>query len=144
MKLDRAAIEERVPHAGVMCLLDAVHAWDADSIECGAAAPGAGHPLARDGIVPAVVAIEYAAQATAVHGALLSGDAQRGVGVLAKLSEVVFERDALEPLSEPLAVRAQLIARSERGCLYAFVVSGEVSPVARGTLMVVLGTEILP
>ena len=68
--LDRAAIARRVPHAGDMCLLDAVVRWDATAIECHAGVPRERHPLARDGVVPAVAAIEYAAQATAVHGAL--------------------------------------------------------------------------
>src|SRR5436853_7541423 len=69
--LGRDEIQRRVPHAGAMCLLDMVTRCDASCIECEAAAPVGGHPLARDGGVPAVAAVEYAAQATAVHGALL-------------------------------------------------------------------------
>ena len=141
MTLDRAAIEARVPHAGVMCLLDTVHAWDALSIECSAAAPGVDHPLARNGKVPAVVAIEYAAQATAVHGALLSGDARRGVGLLAKLSEVNFEPDASAPLRAPLEIQAQIQSRSDRGCLYTFLVQAGTEAAVRGTLLIALGAE---
>src|SRR5690606_23706979 len=86
MKLDRAAIALRVPHAGAMCLLDAVIDWDGRIIECEAIEPGPAHPLAREGRLPAIAAAEYAAQATAVHGALLDGvDAPRP-GMLAKLS----------------------------------------------------------
>jgi len=49
VKLDRAGIESRVPHAGRMCLLDTVEDWDESTITCAAAAPDATHPLARDG-----------------------------------------------------------------------------------------------
>jgi len=75
MTLDHAGIERCVPHAGSMVLLDAVLHWDATHIVCSAAAPNAGHPLARDGAVRAVTAAEYAAQAVAVHGALLEHQA---------------------------------------------------------------------
>ena len=34
MKIDRAGIERLVPHAGAMCLLDAVTQWSPDSISC--------------------------------------------------------------------------------------------------------------
>ena len=134
--LDRAAIERRVPHAGTMCLLDAVTQWDAVHIACRAAAPSAAHPLARDGIVPAVVAIEYAAQATAVHGTLLDEQAAPRDGVLAKLSDVELHSARIPFDAGPLAVRAELISRGAAGCLYGFVVATERQPIASGRLMV--------
>ena len=136
MKLDRAGIERRVPHAGAMCLLDAVTDWDAQRIECRAAAPGAGHPLARGGIVPAVAAVEYAAQASAVHGALLDGvDAPR-TGLLVKLGDVELHASALAADAGGLTVRAELLGRGATGCLYAFVVAAGLRPMANGRLMV--------
>ena len=135
MTLDRAAIEQRLPHAGEMCLLDAVQQWDATDIQCVAAAPGAEHPLARAGVVPAVAAAEYAAQATALHGALLGGG-RALAGLLAKLSDVELHARCIPADGGPLAVHARLLGRSASGCLYDFAVDCAQRPIARGRLMV--------
>ena len=97
MMPDRARIEQLVPHAGAMCLLDAVTQWDAAQITCSSHEPGASHPLARDGVVPAIAAAEYAAQATAVHGALLDGAGQPRAGMLAKLMDVDLHSACFPP-----------------------------------------------
>jgi len=133
--LGRAEIERRVPHAGAMCLLDAVTRWDAGCIECEAAAPIAHHPLARDGGVPAVAAVEYAAQATAVHGSLLDETGTPRRGVLAKLSDVEI---APRCIIGALTIRAELIGRSDTGCMYSFAVHDTRSCCARGRLLVAL------
>ncbi len=135
MILDRKAIERSVPHAGAMCLLDAVQHWDAAGIACTAAAPDTSHPLARDGVVPAVAAIEYAAQATAVHGTLLEGR-PAPVGMLVKLSHVEFQARRIAAANGPLTVHVTLRARDVFGCLYDFEVNGANHPIARGQLMV--------
>lgn len=136
MMPDRHAIERMVPHAGSMCLLDAVTAWDAGHIACSAAGPGATHPLARAGCVPAIAACEYAAQATAVHGALLDDSHEPRAGMLAKLMDVHLHSPWIPAGAGPLAVRAELLSRSAAGCLYAFDVAGAGAPVASGRLMV--------
>jgi predicted hotdog family 3-hydroxylacyl-ACP dehydratase len=137
MTLDRAGIERRLPHAGAMCLLDAVTQWDAMKIHCVAAAADAMHPLARDGRLPAVAAIECAAQATAVHGALVQAEAAPRAGVLAKLSGVSLHIAYIPLPSGPLDVRAQRLSQGDAGCLYAFEVSScNREPIASGRLMV--------
>jgi predicted hotdog family 3-hydroxylacyl-ACP dehydratase len=137
MTLDRAAIERRVPHAGAMCLLDAVIQWDATHITCVACAPSALHPLARDGTVPAVAAVEYAAQATAVHGALLDTQDAPRAGMLAKLSNVELHMSSIPADGGPLNVRAEMLNRGASGCLYAFEIAGRRQRIASGRLMVV-------
>ena len=48
--LDHAGIAARVPHAGTMCLLDAVLQWDAEHIMCRATShTAADHPLRAAG-----------------------------------------------------------------------------------------------
>lgn len=136
MTLDRADIERRVPHTGTMCLLNEVMQWDATHIACTAVAPGAAHPLARDGRVPAIAAAEYAAQAAAVHGALLDGRDSPRAGMLAKLSEVELHTACVAADDGPLAVRAELLSSAAAGCLYAFMVSGKHVPIASGRLLV--------
>jgi len=133
--LGRDEIERRVPHAGAMCLLDTVTRWDASCIECEAAAPIGGHPLARDGGVPAVAAVEYAAQATAVHGALLDETGASRRGMLAKLSDVEI---APRCIDGALTIRAELIGRSDAGCMYSFAVHDARSCCASGRLLVAL------
>jgi predicted hotdog family 3-hydroxylacyl-ACP dehydratase len=131
--LNRADIERRVPHAGAMCLLDTVTQWDATSIVGQAAAPARDHPLARDGGVPAVAAVEYAAQATAVHGSLLDDAAAPRAGMLAKLSDV-----ELAPgfITGALDIRAELLSRVATGCMYSFSVHDAEICRARGRLLV--------
>ncbi len=132
----RAQIEHLVPHAGAMCLLDAVTAWDAAHIACTSAAPGPDHPLARSGRVPAIAACEYAAQAVAVHGALLDGVQEAGDGMLAKLSEVELGSAFFPAGTAPVTVRAELLGRLAAGCLYAFDVASTGQAVASGRLIV--------
>mgnify|MGYP001334064567 FL=1 len=69
--LDRAGIAARIPHSGAMCLLDALLRWTNESITCtvhDTADPT--HPLRLAGTLPSACALELAAQAMALHGAL--------------------------------------------------------------------------
>lgn len=140
MRMARAEIEKLVPHAGAMCLLDEVTHWDPVSIACTSAAPGPGHPLARDRAVPAIAAAEYAAQASAVHGALLEQSSRPRAGMLATLMDVKLAARAI-PEGGALAIQADLLSRSAAGCLYSFEVSTGGKPLAAGRLMVALLAE---
>lgn len=141
MTLDRARIEQLVPHAGAMCLLDAVLQWDTAHIVCSARQPGAAHPLARQGGVPAIAAAEYAAQATAVHCALLDDASQARAGVLAKLMDVELHDACFPAGAGTLTVRARLLGRVQDGCLYAFEVGAASQAIASGRLMVAFQPE---
>lgn len=136
----RELIERLVPHAGAMCLLDAVTGWDATSIACSAAAPGTSHPLARDGAVPSIAAAEYAAQATALHGALIDQAGGPRAGALAKLVDVELCRPHLRAGSA-VSVRAEMLGRLATGCMYGFEVSDGQEAVARGRLIVAFEPE---
>jgi len=69
---DRAWIAARIPHQGSMCLLDGVRSWDTARAICTASSHRDMHnPLRHRGRLGAACAIEYAAQAMAVHAALL-------------------------------------------------------------------------
>jgi predicted hotdog family 3-hydroxylacyl-ACP dehydratase len=74
MRLDRAWIEGHIPHQGRMCLLDEVIGWNSGSISCRSGSHRAlDHPLRAHGRLGIACGIEYAAQAMAVHGALVAG-----------------------------------------------------------------------
>jgi predicted hotdog family 3-hydroxylacyl-ACP dehydratase len=73
MRLDRAWIESRIPHHGPMCLLDEVIGWDTERITCiSGSHRSADNPLRARGRLGIACGIEYAAQAMAVHGALVA------------------------------------------------------------------------
>ena len=136
MMLDRVGIQRIVPQTGTMCLLDTVTRWDDRQILCIALPPGAAHPLDRDGVVPAVAAVEYAAQATAIHGALLSNATAPNAGLLAKLTDVSLLGESIPTDAGLLNVEATLLSASAAGCLYTFEVTTALGPLAHGRLMV--------
>jgi predicted hotdog family 3-hydroxylacyl-ACP dehydratase len=108
-----------IPHAGKMCLLDAVVAHSEHDIECTArshAAPD--HPLRRDGQLSALHLIEYAAQAMAAHGALRAGGVQRGM--LAALREIQLHVDRIDDIDAVLTVSATRRIAQASGSLYDF------------------------
>jgi predicted hotdog family 3-hydroxylacyl-ACP dehydratase len=138
MTLDRPRISQLVPQTGAMCLLDEVIDWGPAHVSCKAQAPGADHPLLRDGRVPAVMAVEYAAQACAVHGALSEPATAQRAGVLASLVDVDLRAGGV-PLGEgPIAVDATMLGRTGNGCLYGFSVAVSGSIVVEGRLVVAL------
>ncbi|MDB5873456.1 MAG: phosphotransferase [Ramlibacter sp.] len=144
MMPDRARIERLVPHAGAMCLIDAVTLWDAAHIACRCAEPGPMHPLAREGEVPAIAAAEYAAQATALHGALVDEAFEPRAGVLAKLIDVELQSPRFPANGGALTVRADILGRLASGCLYSFEVANSSRPIARGRLIVAFGPSAAP
>ncbi len=90
MPLGGPEIAALIPHAGAMCLLDAVRFWDETTIVCTASSHHhPDNPLASHGTLDAVCGIEYAAQAMAVHGALTATAGRRpAAGYLASVREV--------------------------------------------------------
>ena len=136
MNLNAAAIERLLPHKGAMCFLDAVTDWDSENICCSANAPGAGHPLLRSGKVSSLVAVEYAAQATALHGALLDAATHPQAGMLASLRHVDLHCVWFPADENVLTIHAKLISRTAGGCSYSFKVASKHQPIASGYLLV--------
>lgn len=136
--LDHRALEALVPHAGRMCLLDKVRCFDAERIECLAyAADDPGNPLRCAGHLHAVHAVEYAAQAMAVHGALLQqGDAINGQGRLASVRNVRWGRRALDDRGGPLRIRCRRLGGDSSGVLFEFEVADAEGTLASGQGMI--------
>ncbi|MBR0644593.1 phosphotransferase [Plastoroseomonas hellenica] len=134
----RVAIAALIPHQGAMCLLDCVERLDADSILCASATHrDNGNPLRRDGLLPAIAGVEYAAQAMALHGALSDGEAQP-IGFLSALRGLRLSVERLDDIAGPLAVTATVEARERRGMIYGFTVSGGGRALLEGQAVVVL------
>ena len=124
--LDRDAIAALVPHAGAMCLLDRVLAWDAVGILCAARSHlDPLNPLRRAGGLAGLCGVEYALQAAAVHGALRDGVPQPA-GYAASLRGVVLHAARLDdPAHGELRVRATLEQAERAGLIYALAVDAE-------------------
>lgn len=139
MIVDRRRIEELLPHGPGMVLLDRVLSCDRESIHCAADSHrDPDNPLRRHGRLPAMAAIEYAAQAAALHGAL-SGQRAAGAGaVLGGVKGVKVTLQGLDEIGETLAVRATLLLAQNNGAVYSFEVgphSGAAVVEGRFTVM---------
>jgi predicted hotdog family 3-hydroxylacyl-ACP dehydratase len=133
-------IRRLVPHAGAMCLLDSVQHWDMSHIVCEGVPCRPSHPLAGPGGVSAVAAIEYAAQAAAVHGALREDAQGPRDGMLVKLSAVRLADGVANAEQGRIRVRATLLGSNAAGCMYEFEVSSPPTELARGRLIVAFRT----
>ena len=153
MRLNRAWIESRIPHHGRMCLLDEVIAWSAASISCRSNTHReADNPLRAYGRLGIACGIEYAAQAMAVHGALVaaSSPADHGAplagapaagapaaGFLAAVRDVRFHSLRLDDVQGDLICDAVRMAGDATTALYEFELRSEAALLLRGRATVV-------
>jgi predicted hotdog family 3-hydroxylacyl-ACP dehydratase len=147
--LNAAQIALRVPHRGPMCLLDSIESWSEENINARAIIHVDKNPLTIAGKLDSTAAIEYAAQAMAVHGALLGevaaaqGTPQRKplMGFLASVRNIACHRPWLDELKQPMSITATRTAGTQSPVSYDFSVgAGEVLYVT-GKATVVLNFE---
>ena len=144
MPLDREWIERHIPHQGTMCLLDEVLTWNTSRVQCRSSSHrDRTNPLRAHDRLAAVCGIEYAAQAMAVHGALIASrlTASRKneaiVGYLASVRNVVLHASRLDDVEADLVATAERVTGDERSVLYDFSVSGNerILLVGRATIV---------
>jgi len=124
-----------------MCLLDCVEAWDQQRIQCRASSHrAADNPLRAYGRLGAACGIEYAAQAMAVHGALLAppDHASPLAGYLVSARGTHLRVPRLDDIAADLLVEASCITRGENNILYQFRVSAAGRLLLDGRAAVVL------
>lgn len=144
--LTRDGIAALIPHSGRMCLLAQLEAWDTQHIVALATNHrDADHPLrTRRGLL-APTAIEYAAQAMALHGALIGQAAGTPAtpGFLASARGVQLHVLRLDTLSDDaLRIEATRQAGDAQQILYSFSITQAGRPVADGRAAVVLNTPL--
>lgn len=128
-------IYTNLPHKGAMQLLDRVLDWGQDSICCETLSHRSeGNPLRCAGALSSVHAVEYAAQAAAVHGVLCNVLNGGPMLVLAAVRDLRLEVDRLDTLPMPLQICAFLHARSGPNAIYQFTLQSGDSPCAGGSL----------
>ena len=139
MRLDKTALCALIPHHGSMCLLDAVESWDESGIACTSLSHLIeNHPLRKHGKLHALTGIEYAAQAMAVHGALVAGEVTPRPGYLAALREVTLSKQQLDDISLALHIYATRLAGDTQHLLYAFKICAGSLDILSGRAAVVL------
>jgi predicted hotdog family 3-hydroxylacyl-ACP dehydratase len=151
MRLDRTWIESHIPHHGRMCLLDEVVSWDTDRIICRSSSHrAADNPLRSRGALGIACGIEYAAQAMAVHGALVAGPPAAALspeeppsagppaaGFLAGLRGVQFHAYRLDDVEADLICDAVRVAGYRGTALYEFELRSGVTRLLSGRATVV-------
>jgi predicted hotdog family 3-hydroxylacyl-ACP dehydratase len=125
MSLSRDELCRCVPHAGSMCLLNEVTRWDEGRIFARAINHNdIDNPLRHGDHLPALCAIEYAAQAMAIHGALMAkeGAAPR-IGFIGSVRDVRLNVEHLDGITAPLEIEAVKQLADENHSLYELRVS---------------------
>ena len=129
-----------------MCLLHCVEAWDQQHIQCRAHSHRAiDNPVRAYGRLGAACGIEYAAQAMAVHGALLapSDSSSARIGYLVSVRSTRLLVPRLDDIVTDLLVDATCITHSENHILYQFSISAAGRLLLDGRAAVVLNAEVL-
>lgn len=139
--LDKADWAHLIPHAGSMCLLDAVARWDGESIHARSASHArVDNPLRGEHGLHAVHLAEYGAQAMALHGALLArsrGTETVRPGMLVSLRDVTLAAEYLDGLDGHLDVHAQCLYADGAGAQYTFRVEHRGYLLASGRAAVI-------
>lgn len=141
MRLDKTAIAAHIPHAGSMCLLDTVESWNEAGVRCRAISHRDAHnPLRSNGELSVLNAIEYGAQAMAVHASLLGArDGKPAPGYLVAIRDAEFFTSRLDDRAGDLSVRAERLSGDAHGLQYAFSVDAAGIELARGRLTARIG-----
>lgn len=140
--IEREWIERHVPHHGRMCLLDRVVSWDEEHIHCTSSTHrDIENPLRDNGRLAAVCATEYGAQATAIHGALLSCAASPAPrppqkGYLVSVRDLTITSCSLDSLETDLDLFATRVSANAQGAQYEIKVMAEAFPVLSGRVMI--------
>jgi predicted hotdog family 3-hydroxylacyl-ACP dehydratase len=141
-RIGRDWIARHIPHHGAMCLIDEVTAWDAEVIHCTTRThTHIENPLRADGRLGAICGVEYAAQAVAIHHAILLAQqpatattAAPVQGYLAALRDLETLVERLDTLAQPLEILASRYAALDGGAIYDFVVRQASSTLQTGRI----------
>ncbi|MEN8168022.1 MAG: phosphotransferase [Pseudomonadota bacterium] len=142
--LDHSELCRLIPHTGRMCLLDQLLSWDHESLVCLSHSHRRGdNPLRDNGQLAGIHAVEYGAQAMAVHGGLMSQERGEPIrpGFLVSLRNVELWVERLDLIESPLTVSARQLLADSGNLLYRFAVHADGSSIAKGQLAVMVQRE---
>jgi predicted hotdog family 3-hydroxylacyl-ACP dehydratase len=140
--LNATDIARLIPHHGSMCLLAEVQSFDAEQIKCKAVSHRLpSNPLRENGVLHAVCGVEYAAQAMAVHGALLAkqdADCPPRGGRLASVRSVELSVSRLDDIDNDLDIQATHVMGDSNSMVYEFSVNAGERNLLKGKATVIL------
>ena len=139
LMIDHTAICGLIPHAGSMCLLDSVAYWDNESIICHASShQNVENPLYGNDGLSAVHALEYGAQAVALHGGLCTRKqgAEMPQGYIAAIRDAVFYQERLDRLPHLLQIEVRQLLVAGGDMIYELRVSTQEVKVAEARLTI--------
>jgi len=136
-------IAAHIPHQGSMCLLENVLEWSAQRIVCDALShTDPRNPLRAADRLGAATGVEYAAQAMAVHGALLAQSAAAPTqGYLTSVRGLRLHVDRLDDQAGPLRITAERLSGDARLILYQFQLHHGERCLIEGRASVVLDAQ---
>lgn len=133
--LNRQQISVLIPHGDSMCMLDEVTSWDDEQIQCRSTHFAGDHnPLFEGGRLETVLLIEYAAQAAAIHAALLQSELGKPrpayIGAVKNI-------ELLQAVSNTLAIEisAHCLLNNSSGAIYEFIATQENCTLIKGRLI---------
>ena len=120
--IDNAGISQLIPHAGNMVLLDEINHWNNDNITATVfAKPLRDNPLIEasdNNTFNSLLLIEYAAQAAAVHAALLaSGLGAQRPAYIGATKNINIQKNTVEP-TQPITIHAEMLLANSNGAIY--------------------------
>ena len=133
-----------IPHAGSMCLLEQVVSWDQQGVVCSTQSHRSlENPLRSNEQLNAIHAVEYGAQAVAVHGGLLAHEKDEAIkpGYLAALRQIQLHCSRLDNIQSMLVVEATQLLSDAGNLMYSFTVTADDQPVANGRVTIVVQPE---
>lgn len=138
--LDKPAIECLIPHKGSMCLLDKVEQWDQQTVACISMSHHLPHnPLLEDGQLNAMVLVEYAAQAAAIHASLTgAGIGGTHTALIGAVKALKLHCRSVAPSQKILTVVAQSILQSGGGAIYQIEVRAQDALLVEARVVLVL------
>lgn len=139
----RSAFEKLIPHSDDMCLLDEVISWNKQKIHCLSNTHLDIHnPMRADNTLSAICAIEYAAQAMAIHGGLTAMAGKRPkAGYLASVRDIHCTRLRIDDLAGEMNIYAEQIMGDEMRVIYQFNLTIDALEIISGRATVVLDIE---
>jgi predicted hotdog family 3-hydroxylacyl-ACP dehydratase len=119
MLIGREQIEPLLPHSGVMLLIDEVTGFDDHGVVClSRRHRDHANPLRRAGRLSSLHAVEFAAQAAAIHGGLMSQGGTAPLRALAAIRRACFHRARLDDLEGDLTVEARVVLLDAHAAIY--------------------------
>lgn len=128
-----------IPHDGSMCLLESVDSWDESQIVCSSKSHhNPDNPLKDGNRLGCVNAIEYGAQAVAIHGRLLAEDSNpvSQSGFLVQIKDLDFDDCDLSVLPGALTIKAQQLHCDRTSMLYRITIKHDHNQIMQGRVMI--------